>query len=188
MNTMKKIDYKWLIICLLLILTIIQMNEPAKIVDKIVEVEKIVEIEKIIEKEIPIEVIKEKIIRIPITTEVIKEVEKIVEVENTDKIAELSQTIVKLKMRLRKKPTIKIKKIEVTKPQQSQWYLGVGYDYDNTNIFGGSSISGMYKTPTDKMFGVSLGVRSNIQNFETGETILIPYVGLNMYIRLDKDK
>ena len=35
---MKKIDYKWVIICLLLILTIIQMNEPAKIVDKIIEV------------------------------------------------------------------------------------------------------------------------------------------------------
>jgi hypothetical protein len=185
---MKKIDYKWLIICLLLILTIIQMNEPAKIVDKIVEVEKIVEIEKIIEKEIPIEVIKEKIIRIPITTEVIKEVEKIVEVENTDKIAELSQTIVKLKMRLRKKPKFKIREIEIIKPQQAQWYLGFGYDYDTTNIFGGSNITGMYKTPGDKMFGVSLGVRSNIQNFETGETILVPYVGLKMYIRLDKDK
>jgi len=185
---MKKIDYKWLIICLLLILTIIQMNEPAKIVDKIVEVEKIVEIEKIIEKEIPIEVIKEKIIRIPITTEVIKEVEKIVEVENTDKIAELSQTIVKLKMQLRTKPKFKIREIEIIKPQQAQWYLGFGYDYDTTNIFGGSNITGMYKTPGDKMFGVSLGVRSNIQNFETGETILVPYVGLKMYIRLDTDK
>ena len=109
---MKKIDYKWVIICLLLILTIIQMNEPAKIVDKIIEVEKIVEVEveKIIEKEIPIEVIKEKIIRIPIVTEVIKEVEKIVEIENSDKIAELSQTIVKLKMRLRTSDWIRINK------------------------------------------------------------------------------
>tara|TARA_R110000803_G_scaffold128389_1_gene195826 strand:+ start:876 stop:1439 length:564 start_codon:yes stop_codon:yes gene_type:complete len=187
---MKKIDYKWVIICLLLILTIIQINEPAKIVDKIIEVEKIVEVEveKIIEKEIPIEVIKEKIIRIPIVTEVIKEVEKIVEIENTDKIAELSQTIVKLKMRLRTKPKVKIREIEIIKPQQAQWYLGFGYDYDTTNIFGGSNITGMYKTPGDKMFGVSLGVRSNIQNFETGETILVPYVGLKMYIRLDKDK
>jgi hypothetical protein len=185
---MKKIDYKWVIICLLLILTIIQMNEPAKIVDKIIKVDKIIEIEKIVEKEIPIEVIKETIIRIPIVTEVIKEVETIVEIENTDKIAELSQTIVKLKMRLRKKPTVKIREIEIIKPQQAQWYLGFGYDYDTTNIFGGSNITGMYKTPGDKMFGVSIGVRNNIKNFETGETILVPYVGLKMYIRLDKDK
>ena len=79
-----------------------------KIVVKEVPIEVIKEVERVITKNVPVEKIVEKV--------VIVEKEVIKEVENTDRVNELSQKITKLETELKKKPKTVTKKVEVEKP------------------------------------------------------------------------
>lgn len=82
------------------------------------------------------------------------------------------------------KLNLKPKTIEVMQPKQSQLYLGFGYQFDAVNRFSGTNLELLYKSPNDRMFGLTGGVRTNLQDAKTNSTILVPYLGGSIYIKL----
>jgi len=171
---MKKIDIKIIVICVLT-LTIIGLVFRGP---KIKEVEKIVEIEKEIPVEvhdsIPYEVEVPYLVEVPYKVEV----EKIITIHDTiqvEKPINVSVEVIK-----------EVEKIvEVERPKTTDWYLGMGYDFGINPFFSGAGSRLIYKTKSDLMFGVDLGVRNNITNFETMEGIIKPYIGGVVYIKLN---
>lgn len=139
------------------------------IVEKIVEVPTEVLITDTVEVEVPVEVIYE------IPYEVV--VEKIVvDTFIVEKIVKVPfETI---------KEVDKIVEREVERPRESQWYLGLGYEFGINPMFGGTSTRLLYKTKSDKMFGIDLGVRNHITNFETMQGQIKPYIGGSIFIKI----
>ena len=76
--------------------------------------------------------------------------------------------------------------VEVNRPKTNDWYLGMGYEFGSNPFFSGAGSRLIYKTKSELMFGVDLGVRNNITNFETMEGIIKPYIGGVVYIKLNK--
>ena len=171
---MKKIDIKVIVICVLT-LTIIGLLVRGP---KIKEVERIVEIEKEvivtdtveIEVEIPYEIITE--VRVPYEVKVLQPRDTI----TIEKIVKVPVEIIKEVDRI----------VEVNRPKTNDWYLGMGYEFGSNPFFSGAGSRLIYKTKSELMFGVDLGVRNNITNFETMEGIIKPYIGGVVYIKLNK--
>jgi len=168
---MKNLDYKLGIIIFLVMIVVIQFIRGQKelIVEKIVEVPTEVLITDTVEVEVPVEVIYE------IPYEVV--VEKIVvDTFIVEKIVKVPfETI---------KEVDKIVEREVERPRESQWYLGLGYEFGINPMFGGTSTRLLYKTKSDKMFGIDLGVRNHITNFETMQGQIKPYIGGSIFIKI----
>lgn len=172
---MKKIDIKIIVICVL-ILTIIGLLIRGP---KIKEVERLVEIEV----EVPVEV-HDSIpyeVEVPYLVEVPYEVEKLVpyavhDTIQVEKIVKVPVEVIKDVDRI----------VEIERPKTNDWYLGMGYEFGSNPFFSGAGSRLIYKTKSDLMFGVDLGVRNNITNFETMEGIIKPYVGGVVYIKLNK--
>jgi hypothetical protein len=168
---MKKLDYKLGIILFLLMIVVIQFIRGQKelIVEKIMEVPVEVIVTDTLEVEVPVEVIYE------IPYEVITEVEKIV----------IDTFIVEKPVKVPFETIKQIDKIvEIERPKESQWYLGLGYEFGINPMFGGTSTRLLYKTKSDKMFGIDLGVRNHITNFETMQGQIRPYFGGSIYIKI----
>ena len=171
---MKKIDIKIIVICVLT-LTIIGLLVRGP---KIKEVERIVEIEKEvivtdtveIEVEIPYEIITE--VRVPYEVKVLQPRDTI----TIEKIVKVPVEIIKEVDRI----------VEVNRPKTNDWYLGMGYEFGSNPFFSGAGSRLIYKTKSELMFGVDLGVRNNITNFETMEGVIKPYIGGVVYIKLNK--
>ena len=171
---MKKIDIKVIVICVLT-LTIIGLLVRGP---KIKEVERIVEIEKEvivtdtveIEVEIPYEIITE--VRVPYEVKVLQPRDTI----TIEKIVNVPVEIIKEVDRI----------VEVNRPKTNDWYLGMGYEFGSNPFFSGAGSRLIYKTKSELMFGVDLGVRNNITNFETMEGVIKPYIGGVVYIKLNK--
>lgn len=168
---MKKLDYKLGIILFLAMIVVVQFLRGPKIkeVERIVEVEKEVIVTDTLEVEVPVEVIYE----IPYEVQVEKIVVDTFIVEKIIKVP--FETI---------KEVDKIVEREVERPKESQWYLGLGYEFGINPMFGGTSTRLLYKTKSDKMFGIDLGVRNHITNFETMQGQIRPYVGGSLYIKI----
>ena len=168
---MKKLDYKLGIILFLVMIVVIQFIRGQKelIVEKIVEVPVEVIVTDTLEVEVPVEVIYE------IPYEVITEVEKIV----------IDTFIVEKPVKVPFETIKQIDKIvEIERPKESQWYLGLGYEFGINPMLGGTSTRLLYKTKSDKMFGIDLGVRNHITNFETMQGQIRPYFGGSIYIKI----
>ena len=171
---MKKIDIKIIVICVLT-LTIIGLLVRGP---KIKEVERIVEIEKEVivtdtvevEVEIPYEIITE--VRVPYEVKVLQPRDTI----TIEKIVKVPVEIIKEVDRI----------VEVNRPKTNDWYLGMGYEFGSNPFFSGAGSRLIYKTKSELMFGVDLGVRNNITNFETMEGVIKPYIGGVVYIKLNK--
>lgn len=168
---MKKLDYKLGIILFLVIIVMIQFLRGPKIkeVEKIIEIEKEVIFTDTLEVEVPFEVIYE----IPYEVQVEKIVVDTFIVEKIVKVP--FETI---------KEVNKIVEMEVERPRESQLYLGLGYEFGINPVFSGTSTRLMYKTKSDKMFGVDLGVRNHITNFETMQGQIKPYFGGSIFIKI----
>jgi transposase len=168
---MKNLDYKLGIIIFLVMIVVIQFIRGQKelIVEKIVEVPTEVLITDTVEVEVPVEVIYE------VPYEVIREVEKVViDTFIVEKIVKVPFEVIK-----------EVEKIvEIERPKESQWYLGLGYEFGINPMFGGTSTRLLYKTKSDKMFGIDLGVRNHITNFETMQGQIKPYFGGSIYIKI----
>ena len=173
---MKKIDVKLIVICILTlgIIGLVFRGPKIKEVEKIVEVEKEVIVTDTleVEVEVPYEIITE--VRVPYEVKVLQPrdtimVEKIVKVEvPIETIKEVERIV------------------EVERPKTSDWYMGMGYDFCINPSFSGAGTRILYKTKNDIMFGVDLGVRNNITNFETMEGVIKPYIGGVVYLKLNK--
>jgi uncharacterized membrane protein len=174
---MKKIDFKIVLILLLIGVVIFQLVKKPKTieVEKIVEVEKEVIVTDTLEVEVPYEVINE------VYYEKIKEVEKLVTVRDTIKI---DKPIEVIKMVYVDKPIQTI--LEVPQPLENKLFLGFAYQFDRENYFSGSDVRLLYKFKNDKMFGLDLGIRNTLLDRETNISRLSPYVGASIYFRLDK--
>jgi transposase len=168
---MKKLDYKLGIIIFLVMIVVIQFIRGQKelIVEKIVEVPTEVLITDTVEVEVPVEVIYE------VPYEVIREVEKIV----IDTF--IVEKIVKVPFETIKEVD---KIVEIERPKENHWYLGLGYEFGINPMFGGTSTRLLYKTKSDKMFGIDLGVRNHITNFETMQGQIKPYIGGSLFIKI----
>lgn len=168
---MKKLDYKLGIILFLVMIVVIQFLRGPKIkeVEKIVEVE----VEVPVPDSIPYEVEVPYFVEVPYEVQVLVPdsipyevlVEKIIEVP-----VEVPKEVEKI--------------VEVERPKESQWYLGLGYEFGINPMFGGTSTRLMYKTKSDKMFGIDLGVRNHITNFETMQGKIKPYLGGSIFIKI----
>ena len=173
---MKKIDIKIIVICVLTlgIIGLAFRGPKIKEVEKIVEVEKEVIVTDTIEVEveIPYEVITE--VRVPYEVKVLQPKDTIM-IEKIVKVEVPIETIKEVE-----------KIVEVETPKTSDWYLGMGYDFGINPFFSGAGSRLIYKTKSDLMFGVDLGVRNNITNFETMEGVIKPYIGGVVYIKLNK--
>jgi hypothetical protein len=80
-------------------------------------------------------------------------------------------------------PTIYDTKIVKELPK-NQLYIGGGVGFDKVNFLNGAKAGLIYKTKSDKMFGVDLGVTNNVLNPTTGQSALTPYVGGSMYWKI----
>jgi transposase len=138
---------------------------------KIKEVERIVEVEK--------EVIVTDTLEVEVPVEVIYEIPYEVEVEKIVVDTFIVEKIVKV-------PLETIKEVDkiIERPRESQWYLGLGYEFGINPMFGGTSTRLLYKTKSDKMFGIDLGVRNHITNFETMQGQIKPYIGGSLFIKI----
>lgn len=168
---MKQLDYKLGIIIFLILIIVIQFIRGQKeiVVEKIVEVK--VEVPVEIHDTIPFEV------KVPYFVDVPYEVEKLVIIHDTifvEKIVKVPFDVIT------SVDTI----VEIEQPKVSQWYLGFGYDFGINPVFGGASTKLLYKTKSDKMFGLDLGVRNHITNFETMEGRIKPYIGGSLFIKI----
>jgi transposase len=168
---MKKLDYKLGIILFLVMIVVIQFLRGPEIkeVERIVEVE----VEVLVPDSIPYEVPVEVIYEVPYEVEVEKIVIDTFIVEKPVKVP--FEVI---------KEVDKIVEREVERPKESQWYLGMGYEFGINPMFGGTSTRLLYKTKSDKMFGIDLGVRNHITNFETMQGQIKPYFGGSIYIKI----
>ena len=168
---MKNLDYKLGIIIFLVMIVVIQFIRGQKelIVEKIVEVPTEVLITDTVEVEVPVEVIYE------VPYEVIREVEKIViDTFIVEKIVKVPFEVIKEVDKI----------VEIERPKENHWYLGLGYEFGINPVFGGTSTRLLYKTKSDKMFGIDLGVRNHITNFETMQGQIKPYIGGSIFIKI----
>jgi hypothetical protein len=168
---MKKLDYKLGIILFLVMIVVIQFIRGQKelIVERIVEVPIEVLVTDTVEVEVPVEVIYE------VPYEVIREVEKVV----------VDTFIVEKPVKVPFETIKEVDKIvEIERPKENHWYLGMGYEFGINPMFGGTSTRLLYKTKSDKMFGIDLGVRNHITNFETMQGQIKPYFGGSIYIKI----
>ena len=204
---MKKIDIKIILILGLTILLGVQLFKKPKVVEVVSVKEVHVKADTIVKDSIITETITE-IEFIPTYVEKIQYVDKpfnvdtlqiitnyLAEVNKVDTIylkkkmgyAIISDIINKNNIKSRNvdwKLNLKPRTIEVPQPKLSQLYLGFGYQFDAVNRFGGTNLELLYKTSNDRMFGLTGGVRTNLQNAKTNETILTPYIGGSIYIKL----
>lgn len=170
---MKKIDWKLVVIGILVGLSVYQfLNPTIQEVEKIKEIEILqtvidsIYIEKLIEKKVFVPKYITKIKRDTIIKEVI--VEKI---------------------------KTKIKKVYIDKPYEvivpkyelpeSKWYLGFAYQWDMENYFSGGNVQVLHKFKNDKMFSLDVGFRNDLIDLENNLGKLRPYVGGTIYFRLD---
>ena len=128
-------------------------------------------VDRIIEKEIYVPKYITETKTDTITVEVIKEIEKPVEVIKTVYVDKPYETIVD----------------RYVLPE-SKWYLGFGYKFDKDNYFSGTDVKLIRKWKSDKMFSLDVGIRNDLLDAETGVSKLYPYVGASIYFRLDKPK
>ena len=128
-------------------------------------------VDRIIEKEIFVPKYITETKTDTITIEVIKEIEKPVEIIKTVYVDKPYETIVD----------------RYVLPE-SKWYLGFGYKFDKDNYFSGTDIKLLHKFKSDKMFSLDVGLRNDLLDAETGVSKLYPYVGASIYFRLDKPK
>jgi len=128
-------------------------------------------VDRIIEKEIYVPKYITETKTDTITVEVIKEIEKPVEVIKTVYVDKPYETIVD----------------RYVLPE-SKWYLGFGYKFDKDNYFSGTDVKLIRKWKSDKMFSLDVGLRNDLLDKETGISKLYPYVGASIYFRLDKPK
>lgn len=172
---MKKIDIKLIVICVLILIIVglVFRGPEIKEVERVVEIEK--EVPYTVYDSIPFEVEVPYFVKVPYEVEV----EKIITVHDTIQV----EKIVKVPVEILKEVE---KIVEVQRPKTNDWYLGVGYDFGVNPFFSGTGTRVLYKTKSDMMFGVDLGVRNNITNFETMEGMIKPYVGGVVYIKLNK--
>jgi hypothetical protein len=175
---MKKIDWKLGVIGVLIGLSAwLTLNPQIQEVEKITEVKVLQTIidtfyvDKLVEKKIFIPKYITETKTDTITIELIKEIEKPVEV---------------------------IKKVFIDRPvdvfvpkyqlPESKWYAGFSYQYDLENYFSGANVQILHKFKSDKMFSLDVGFRNDRLDKETGVSKLRPYVGGTIYFRLDKPK
>ena len=128
-------------------------------------------VDRIIEKEIYVPKYITETKTDTITVEVIKEIEKPVEVIKTVYVDKPYETIVD----------------RYVLPE-SKWYLGFGYKFDKDNYFSGTDVKLIRKWKSDKMFSLDVGLRNDLLDKETGISKLYPYVWASIYFRLDKPK
>jgi hypothetical protein len=67
---------------------------------------------------------------------------------------------------------------------KNQLYIGGGVGFDKVNFLNGAKAGVIYKTKSDKMFGLDLGVTNNVLNPTTGQSALTPYIGGSMYWKI----
>jgi len=175
---MKKIDWKLGVIGVLIGLSAwLTLNPQIQEVEKITEV-KVLQtlidtfyVDKIVEKKIFIPKYITETKTDTITIELIKEIEKPVEV--------IKEVFVD-------------RPVEVFVPKyelpESKWYAGFAYQYDLENYFSGANVQVLHKFKNDKMFSLDIGFRNDRLDKETGVSKLRPYVGGTVYFRLDNPK
>jgi hypothetical protein len=128
-------------------------------------------VEKLIEKKVFVPKYITETKTDTITIEVIKEIEKPVEVIK--------------KVFIDRPVDVFVPKYELP---ESKWYAGFAYQYDLENYFSGANVQILHKFKSDKMFSLDVGFRNDLLDKETGVGKLRPYVGGTIYFRLDKPK
>jgi hypothetical protein len=211
---MKKIDFKIIAIILLVGLNTFQFFQKQKIeyVSKIVEKEVPVavhdtipfevELEVPYEVEIPVEVEKLVEVKTPISADTLKiindylaqnKIADTIKLKNNWGYMIVNDVVSKNQLQSRNIqssyniPT-KEKIVQIEQPKVNQWYLGFGLDYSVfpfNNGFNGANTKLLYKTKSDKMFGLDVGFRNNITNFDTYEGIMQPYIGTSILVKLN---
>lgn len=150
-------------------------NPRIEEVEKIKEIEVLqtlidsIYVERLVEKKIYVPKYITEIKTDTITIEIIKEIEKPIEVIKTVYVD---------------------KPYEVKVPDyilpESKWYLGFGYAWDKNNYFSGGDVKLIHKFKSDKMFSLDVGFRNDLLDEETGVSKLRPFIGGSIYFRLDK--
>ena len=150
------------------------LNPTIQEVEKIKEIEVLqtvidsIYVEKLVEKKVYVPKYITETKTDTITIEVIKQIEKPVEVVKTVSVDKPYGVIVP--------------KYELP---ESKWYAGFAYQYDLENYFSGANVQILHKFKSDKMFSLDVGFRNDLLDKETGVGKLRPYVGGTIYFRLD---
>lgn len=153
------------------------LNPTIQEVEKIKEIEVLqtvidsIYIEKLVEKKVYVPKYITETKTDTVTIELIKEIEKPVEVIKTVYVDKPYEVIVP--------------KYELP---ESKWYAGFAYQWDMENYFSGANVQILRKFKSDKMFSLDVGFRNDLLDKENGTGKLRPYVGGTVYFRLDKPK
>jgi hypothetical protein len=205
---MKKIDFKLIAILILLGLNVFQfIQKPKPIYKKVpkeVAVHDTIPMEVPVEVEVPyeVEVPVEKLVEVKIPTQISADTLKIINdylaehtIVDTLKLKNnwgymlVKDVISKNELKSRNVqssyniPTQE-RVVEIPQPKTNEWYVGFGFDYSAFPFFNGANTKLLYKTKSDKMFGLDLGLRNNVTNFETMEGQLKPYIGTSIFIKI----
>lgn len=171
---MKKIDFKIIIIGLLLLLCGFLFFNP-----------------KIEVKEVPYEVVKTEIIKDTILVDKIIEkkiyVPKYITQIEKDTIEVVKEVYIDKPVPITKKVYVDkvVDRLVEVPINEKKLFLGFGYQYDFENYFSGANIKLIHKTPKDKMFSLDVGFRNDLLDKETNVGRLRPYVGGSIYFRID---
>ena len=153
------------------------LNPTIQEVEKIKEIEVLqtvidsIYVEKLVEKKVYVPKYITETKTDTITIQVIKEIEKPVEVVKTVYVDKPYEVIVP--------------KYELP---ESKWYAGFAYQWDMENYFSGANVQVLHKFKNDKMFSIDVGFRNDLVDLENNLGKLRPYVGGTIYFRLDKPK
>lgn len=205
---MKKIDFKLIAILILVGLNVfqfIQKPKPIQIettkevaVHDTIPMEVPYEVEIPVEIEVPIEVEKLVEVKTPISPDTLKIINDYLaehtvidtlKLKNNWGYMLVNDVISKNELKSRKVQSLyniptQERVVEIPQPKENQWYVGFGFDYSAFPFFNGANTKLLYKTKSDKMFGVDLGFRNNVSNFETMEGKMQPYIGTSIFIRI----
>jgi len=171
---MKKIDFKIIIIGLLLLLCGFLFFNP-----------------KIEVKEVPYEVVKTEIIKDTILVDKIIEkkiyVPKYITQIEKDTIEVVREVYIDKPVPITKKVYVDkvVDRLVEVPVNEKKLFLGFGYQYDFENYFSGANIKLIHKTPKDKMFSLDVGFRNDLLDKETNVGRLRPYIGGSIYFRID---